>query len=125
MSNFIELTDIKTGDVFTLNLDYIEEIIPHKDGGTMLAVAESTLKVNLFCISKSRIHYHVRESYNLIKQKIFARQRSIHPGTFTNELREEVLCRICDKLCRFPHECNQDELDEKCENCSLSEVLKS
>ena len=29
---------------------------------------------------------------------------------------------ICDKLCQFPLECNQEELELKCEKCMVDKV---
>ncbi len=121
MSNFIELTKRETGVCVLVNLDYVELVIPDEDGGTVLH--------KYFPDSKSKFLsvLHVRESYNLVKQKIFAKQRSIHPDNFKLiEPKEKLLVAICDKLCRFPREIHdQDELDEICENCSLCEVLDS
>lgn len=36
---------------------------------------------------------------------------------------DELVSLVCDQLCRYPFECQQNELDEKCERCPLVERL--
>ena len=38
----------------------------------------------------------------------------------------EVLSQICDKLCRFPRECeNEEELEEHCSSCVLDSLAQT
>jgi uncharacterized protein YlzI (FlbEa/FlbD family) len=119
MSSFIELTNHDDGDIALINLDMIEFISCHDSSGTVLVTHNGR-----GARGEDRF-YHVRESYNLVKQKIFAKQRKIHPDNFNVEPKEELLMTICDKLCHFPRDVHdQDKLDEICEHCPLCEVLK-
>lgn len=118
MNNFIELTNFENDNVALVNLSSIFLIKAGKEGGTELFLSNSSDDLSLgFCI-------HVRESYELVHQKIFANQKASSIGKIVFDLEERVKCVICDQICKFPSLCeNQDDLDEKCENCILSEVL--
>ena len=120
MANFIELTDKKTGDLFTVNLDSITEISPAKDGGAYLTLCGTLVKVNIFRFAVTPSHYHVRESYNLVKQLIRERHKSVPDSAFRFEMKEEYMSIVCDKICRFRYNAgDQDDLDRICENCPL------
>ena len=39
------------------------------------------------------------------------------------EIMEDVKEKMCDKYCRFPYECeDEDRLDRICENCPLNRL---
>ena len=120
MSNFIELTDKKTGDLFSVNVDVISGISPAKDGGSYLTLCGTLVKVNIFRFSVSPSYYHVRESYNLVKHLIQRRHKFVPDSAFRLELKEEYMSTVCDKICRFRDKAiDQDDLDTICEHCPL------
>ena len=45
-----------------------------------------------------------------------------HPACWQAKA-EKVAEEFCDHYCRFPFECEQDELDDKCGNCKLIKLL--
>jgi len=48
---------------------------------------------------------------------------TFHTACFETEV-GKVVEQICDKYCKFPIECkNQDELDEHCDNCVLIRLM--
>lgn len=120
MSNFIELTNHDDGDIALINMDQIEFISCHNSSGTVLVTYNGR-----GAKGEDRF-YHVRESYEEVKCKIFAKRREIHPDNFKrDEPKEKLFATICDKLCHFPRDVHdQDQLDEICEHCPLLEALE-
>ena len=45
-----------------------------------------------------------------------------HSACWENEA-SKVAEEFCDNYCRFPFECEQDDLDEKCDNCPIAKLL--
>lgn len=38
------------------------------------------------------------------------------------ESKDDIKAEFCDTYCKMPHECTEDELLEKCENCPLDRL---
>ena len=113
MSNFIEFTNFDDGDVALINVDHVEFISCHNKGGSVLVTYDGRGKHG-----EDRF-YHVRESYNLVKQLIRGRKRVID-NAFRFELKEEFMSIVCDKICRYRDAASsQDDLDKICEHCPL------
>ena len=114
MANFIELTNFDDGDVALINVDHVEFISSHHRDGTVLVAFDGRGKHG-----EDRF-YHVRESYNLVKQLIRERHKSVPDSAFRFEMKEEYMSIVCDKICRFRDNAgDQDDLDRICENCPL------
>lgn len=117
MSNFIELTNYDDGNIALFNLDTVEFITCAKNDGTVLVVNDTFSKH----WTKKQC-YHVRESYNLVKQLI-RRTKSSPQFRCNMEFSEKAISIICDQLCRYPRECKDEyELEARCEHCPLAEL---
>lgn len=123
MNNFIKLmrrgkrrATAKNMFPIWIQVDHIISIHENPHGGSFIV-----LRAHDFWLGTTSGIYVTAEPEELM-QLIRRTKRSLQ-FCRAMEFNEKALSIICDKLCRYPNECEgQDELDARCEHCPLAEL---
>lgn len=98
-----------------VNVNSIMCIQEHPYGGSRLTLCDGLIERVMYVTSAPD------EIFALIEKR---RDVASLMSTMIFDFTEQAKCVICDDLCRYSRDCrDQDELDEKCENCPLRDLL--